>query len=64
MQILHTVTSHVSTVKRRTSRILFLKLFRVQSVWRIQLYHFFGILPEKEVFSDSGSDESCKYSEE
>ena len=21
---------------------------------------FFGILPEKEVFSDSGSDESCK----
>ena len=25
-----------------------------------QLYHFSGILPEKEVFSDSKSDESCK----
>ena len=47
-------------IKSRTSRVLFLKLFRVQSVWRIQLYHFSEILPEKEVFSDSGSDESCK----
>ena len=47
-------------IKSRTSRVLFLKLFRVQSVWRIQLYHFSGILPEKEVFSDSRSDESCK----
>ena len=47
-------------IKSCTSRVLFLKLFRVQSVWWIQLYHFSGILPEKEVFSDSGSDESCK----
>jgi hypothetical protein len=47
-------------IKRYTSRVLLLKLFRVQSVWRIQLYHFSGILPEKEVFSDFGSDESCK----
>ena len=47
-------------IKSRTSRVLFLKLFRVQSVWRIQLYHFSRILPEKEVFSDTGSNESCK----
>ena len=47
-------------IKSRTSRVLFLKLFRVQSVWRIQLHHFFGILPKKEVFSDTGSDKSCK----
>ena len=47
-------------IKSRTSRVLFLKLFRVQSVWQIQLYHFSGILPEKEVFSDSGSNESWK----
>jgi len=47
-------------IKSRISRVLFLKLFRMQSVWRIQLYHFSGILPEKEVFSNSGSDESCK----
>ena len=47
-------------IKSRTSWGLFLKLFRVQSVQRIQLYHLFGVLPEKEVFSDSGSDESCK----
>ena len=47
-------------IKSRTSRVLFLKLFRVQSVWRIQLNHFSGILLEKEVFSDSGSDESSK----
>jgi len=46
--------------KSRTSRFLFLKLFREQSVWRIQLYHFFGILPKKEVFSSTGSDQSCK----
>ena len=52
------------TVNSRTSRVLFPKLFRVQSVWRIQFYHFSGIFPEKEVFSNIGSDESCKYSEE
>ena len=47
-------------IKSSTSRVLFLKLFRVQSVWRIQLHHFSGILPKKEVFSDIKSDESCK----
>ena len=47
-------------IKSCTTRVLFLKLFRVQSVWRIQLYHFSGILPEKVVFSDTGSDESWK----
>jgi len=36
--------------KSRTSRVLVLKLFREQSVWRIQLYHFFGILPKKRSF--------------
>ena len=46
-------------IKSLTSWVLFLKLFRVQSVWQIQLYHFCGILPEKEVFSDSGFDKSC-----
>ena len=46
-------------IKSLTFRVLFLKSFRVKSVWRIQLYHFSGILPKKEVFSDSGSDESC-----
>ena len=44
------------TVKRYTSRVLFLRIFRVQSVWHIQSNHFYGILPEKEVFSDIGSD--------
>ena len=47
-------------IKSRTYRVLFLKLFWVQSVWRILLYYFSGVLPEKEVFSDTGSDESCK----
>jgi hypothetical protein len=46
-------------IKSRTSRVLFMKLFRVQSLWRIQLHHFSGILPKKEVFSNSGYDESC-----
>ena len=43
-------------VKRYTSQVLFLRIFRVQSVWHIQSNHFYGILPEKEVFSDIGSD--------
>ena len=47
-------------IKSLTFRGLFLKLFRVQSLWRIQLYHYSRILPEKEVFSDFGTDESCK----
>ena len=46
-------------IKSRTSWVLFLKLFWVQSVWHIQLHHFSGNLPEKEVFSGTGSDESC-----
>ena len=28
----------------------------MQSVWHIQLYHFSGMLPERGIFSDIGSD--------
>ena len=39
------------TVKRYTSWVLFLKILRVQSVWRIQSNHFSGIFyPKRGLF--------------
>ena len=57
VQILYTVNVHVSVQQRdKHPGFYFLRILRVQSVWHIQLYHFSGILPEKGVFSDIGSD--------
>ena len=52
MQILRTVQVPCEhTVKRYTFRVLFLRIFRVQSVWRIQSNHFSGIFyPKKRSF--------------
>ena len=50
MQILYNIPRE-HTVKSRTSRVLFLKLFQVQFVWCIQSYHFSGIFyPKRGLF--------------
>ena len=48
MQILYKVQSHLSVQLKDIHPVFFLKIFRVQLVWRIQSNHFSGIFYQEK----------------